>query len=261
MPHPPVLLPQIGRGREQDAPRTLAGGEILTARITAPPAGVRLDFLLILSPHHYNAPGALFFNTAPVLEGSLKRFGASEVKFRLTTPLELESALAAHLAASGLSVVTAERPDITPDHGALVPLYFLSRALSELPPVILAGPIGLTPPQTLTLGRTLASFKPPGEPLAGALLASGDFSHRLTREAPAGFHSEGAAFDRDLLDALSTGSTGMMPKWPPDRLADAGECGYLPALTLLGLAGGPVDILSYEAPFGVGYCHALWRPE
>ncbi|MCL2029674.1 MAG: hypothetical protein FWG97_04585 [Deltaproteobacteria bacterium] len=258
MPHPPVLLPQVGRGREQAAARTLAGAEALLAKIAARPAGGRPDFLLVLSPHHYNAPGALLLNTAPVLEGGLKRFGAPEAALSLTTAIETLAALAAHLTASGLPVATAEIPDLSPDHGALVPLLFLKRIFREMPPVILAGPIGLAPLKALALGRALASFQP--RPLVGALLASGDLSHRLTREAPAGFHPEGAAFDRDLLAALSTGNEKIAAEWPPERLAGAGECGYLPALALLGLAGGPVEILSYEGPFGVGYCHALWRP-
>jgi aromatic ring-opening dioxygenase LigB subunit len=261
MPHPPVLVPQVGRGREREAPKTLAGVKALLAEIAARPEGGRPDFLLGLSPHHYNARDALLLNTAPVLEGSLKRFGAPEAKWRLTTALEAAAALADHLAAAGLPVATAEMPDLTPDHGALVPLYFLSQILPELPPVILAGPIGLTPPQALALGRALASFTIPDREPTGALLASGDLSHRLTRDAPAGFHPEGAAFDRDLTAALAAGSGAeMLARWTPERLSDAGECGYLPALALSGLAGGPVEVISYEGPFGVGYCHALWRP-
>jgi aromatic ring-opening dioxygenase LigB subunit len=92
-------------------------------------------------------------------------------------------------------------------------------------------------------------------------LASGDLSHRL-RGAPAGFHPEGAVFDRELTDALKAGTgKDLITRWTPDRLADAGVCGYRPALALMGLAGEPVEVLSYEGPFGVGYAHALWQPK
>ena len=260
MPHPPVMLPRIGRGRERDASQTLAGSAALLAKIAARPVGGRPDFLLILSPHQPYAPGALLLNTAPAPEGSLRRFGAPMLKFSLTTALEIEAALAAHLAASGLPVATAASPDLTPDHGTQVPLQALSRILPEPPPVILASPIGLTPDQALDLGRALASFQPPPA-MTGALLASGDLSHRLTRDAPAGFHPEGAAFDHELLAALAAGdATDLLTRWTPERLAGAGECGYRSALALLGLAGGPVEIISYEGPFGVGYGHALWPP-
>jgi aromatic ring-opening dioxygenase LigB subunit len=203
----------------------------------------------------------LLINTAPEPEGSLKRFGAPRLKLRLTTALEVEAALATHLAAVGIPVAEAATPDLTLDHGAQVPLRILSRVLHKLPPVILANPSGLTPAQALALGWALAAFQPPIQTLTGALLASGDLSHRLSREAPVGFHPEGAAFDRELLAALAAGDgTNMLAHWPPARLAEAGECGYRPSLALLGLAGEPLEIISYEGPFGVGYCHALWRP-
>jgi aromatic ring-opening dioxygenase LigB subunit len=255
------MLPQVGLGRELSAGHTLAGSRTLLNRIAARPVGGRPDFLLVLSPHQPYAPGVLLINTAPELEGSLKRFGAPKLKLRLTTALEIEAALATYLAAAGLPVAEAAIPDITLDHGAQVPLRILSQVIPNLPPVILANPSGLTPAQALALGWALAAFQPPSETLTGALLASGDLSHRLSRDAPVGFHPDGAAFDRELLAALSAGDgTHMLAQWPPGRLAEAGECGYRPALALLGLAGEPVEIISYEGPFGVGYCHALWRP-
>ncbi|GHV56485.1 hypothetical protein FACS189460_1340 [Deltaproteobacteria bacterium] len=257
MPHPPILVPQVGRGRERAAALSLAGAAALLKKIAARPGGGRPDFLVVLSPHQPYAPGALLLNTAPAPAGGLRRFGAPEVHFNLITALAVEKALAAHLDQAGLPTVEAATPDLTPDHAVTVPLHFLGRVLTELPPVILANPIGLTPAQALALGRALASFRQPG--LTGALLASGDLSHRLTPEAPAGFHPDGAAFDRDLVAALAAGSAeALLAHWPPRRLTEAGECGFRSALALAGLAGGPVEILAYEGPFGVGYCHAFW---
>jgi aromatic ring-opening dioxygenase LigB subunit len=255
------MIHQIGRGRELEAGRTLDGSKALRDRIAACPGGGRPDFLVVLSPHQPYIPGILLMNTAPQLEGSLKRFGAPELTVSLTTALEVEAALAAHLAAAGLPGAEAASPDLTPDHGAQVPLLLLSQIMPQLPPVILINPCGLDPDQALALGRALASFQPLGPALTGALLASGDLSHRLSQDGPYGFHPEGPAFDRELLAALAAGNgANMLADWTPKRLADAGECGYRPALALLGLAGGPVEVLSYEGPFGVGYGHALWRP-
>ena len=262
MPHPPAILAQVGRGYERGAAHTLAGSKTLLARITARPAGGLTDFLLILSPHQPYTQGALLINTAPKLEGSLTRFGAPKLRLTLTTDLAIKAALAAHLTAAGLPVAEAANPDLTLDHGSQVPLHFLGRIMPKLPPVILANPIGLTPTLALALGRALASFQIPSRPLTGALLASGDLSHRLSPNSSIGFHPDGAVFDRELLAALTSGTgTGMAAGWTPERLANAAECGYRSALALLGLAGGPLEILSYEGPFGVGYCHALWRPE
>jgi len=261
MPHAPVMLPQIGRGNERNASHTLAGSRTLLARIAARPSGGRPDFLLVLSPHQPYAPGVLLLNSAPALKGDLRQYGAPRLRLKLTTDLEIEAALAEHLAVSGIPVAEAANPDLTHDHGSQVPLHVLNRLLHHPPPVILANPIGLTPAQALTLGWALASFQPPTQTTAGALLASGDLSHRLSWGGPAGFHPDGTAFDHELLAAMNTGNgADMLARWPPDRLADAAECGYRSALALLGLAGEPIEVLSYEGPFGVGYCFALWRP-
>jgi len=253
MPHPPILVPEVGRERE--AAPTLEGVRGLTKKLATLPRAGRPDFLLMLSPHQPYAQGGLFINTAPEIKGGLERFGAPGINFHLNTAPQW-SALVDHLRAAGLPLATAEINNLSPDHGSIVPLYFLAEIFGQLPPVILANPIGLTPVQALALGRALAGFNPSGP--NWALLASGDLSHRLTPEAPAGFNPEGRIFDQDVMAALAAGDPEVLiEKWPMPRLEAAGECGFRSVLALLGLAGGPVEPLSYEGPFGVGYGTAL----
>ena len=256
MPHPPIMAPEVGRGREREAGPTVDGARELAARLLALPDGGRPEGLLILSPHQPYARGALFLNTSAEISGGLERFGAPGVRFDLkTTPLIHE--LAAHLEAAGLPLGSAPVGNLTPDHGSVVPLHFLEPVLKPMPPVILASPIGLTPTQALALGQALAAWDGGGQ--KWGLLASGDLSHRLTPEAPAGFNPEGALFDRDVETALTTGQAQtFINQWPEARLEAAGECGFRSVLALLGLTGGPAEVISREGPFGVGYCNALW---
>jgi aromatic ring-opening dioxygenase LigB subunit len=255
MPHPPIIVPAVGRGREKEAGATLTALETLLARLSALPGGGRPDHLLILSPHQCWVPGALFVNDAPALEGDLSRFGAGGTRFRLTSS-EAWPNLAAHLRNSGVLMAESRKDNLTPDHGSQVPLYFLRQAFAPLPPVVMASPIGLSPDRALDLGRALAAFPSKDK---WALLASGDLSHCLTPESPAGFSPEGATFDREVIAALKEGQAETLVRaWSPSRLERIGECGFRSALTLSGLAGGPVDVLSYEGPFGVGYGVALW---
>ncbi|MDL2259706.1 hypothetical protein LJB99_02370 [Deltaproteobacteria bacterium OttesenSCG-928-K17] len=259
MPHPPIMVPEVGRGREREAARTLEGLSRLQNSLAALPRKGRPDVLLVLSPHQPYAPGALFLNSASVLAGGLERFGAASVRFSLnTSPLVAE--LGAYLEKAGLPCFISPVENLTPDHGTSVPLYFLSRVFENMPELIVASPIGLSPNQALEFGRALKGFSPAGFSLA--LLASGDLSHRLLPEAPAGFDPEGRAFDEALIESLESGEAReMLSNWPPERLNKAGECGFRSALALLGLAGGPVEVLSYEGPFGVGYANALWINE
>jgi AmmeMemoRadiSam system protein A len=254
MPHPPVLVPDVGQGREQEARQTLDGLETLRTRLAAMPE--RPDFLLILSPHQPHARGVLLFNTAETLQGDLGPFGAPGIRFTLATHAAAATALSGHLRDRGIPVAARSTPHLTPDHGALVPLYFLAQAF-PLPPVILASPIGLSPAQALDLGKALASFDCGAR---GALLASGDLSHRLKPGGPNGFHPDGAVFDAAIEKALRQGDPSPLTGLPGSTLANAAECGLRSVLALIGLAGTPVPVFSHEGPFGVGYCTALWQP-
>lgn len=260
MPHPPIIVPEVGHGREQDAAATLRGTEELCARIRALNAANAPESLLLLSPHGPYTAGSLFLNAAPHLEGSLERFRAPGVRSSLETDKAGLTALTQALAQAGIPVMQGELADITADHGALVPLYYLARAFAggKLPPVIMGNPSGLTPEQALHMGRVLRDF---AQEKRWALLASGDLSHRLQPGAPSGFHADGKVFDEAIVKALKEGDPAILTRMSPSVLKNAGECGLRPSLILLGLCAAPLDVLSYEGPFGVGYCTALWAPQ
>ncbi|MDR3230082.1 MAG: hypothetical protein LBT65_01465 [Synergistaceae bacterium] len=254
-PHPPILVPEVGRGREGEAAITLEGLDRLMKRL----ARRKPEVLLLLSPHQPWAPGSLFLNAASRPRGSLAPFGAPSVAFTLSTPAEKLSELAAHLTAKGIPLRTGTgNPDLTRDQGSLVPLYFLERAWGTLPSVVLASPIGLDPRSALKLGEALASFDGKS---SWALLASGDLSHRLTRDAPAGYSPVGEKFDAAIVAALSSTDPRPLLDLTPQELEDAGECGLRSVLAMLGhcrVLKGSIDVLSHEGPFGVGYCNAVW---
>jgi aromatic ring-opening dioxygenase LigB subunit len=261
MPHPPIIVPDVGRGREREAKVTLEGAEEVMKRL----ADRKPDCLLLLSPHQPYAPGALFVNGSPRPGGSLGPFGAPRVAFNLETPSEKRKLLAKYLLEKGFAVREGSASDLTRDQGTLVPLYFLSRAWGEtLPPVLLVSPIGLTPLSALKMGQALTSFDDSLSRLHGSqswgLLASGDLSHRLTPDAPSGYSPLGKKFDAAVTQALSTVDPQPLLELSPEELDAAGECGLRSVMVLLGLCGAlgkSIDVLSYEGPFGVGYCNAI----
>lgn len=256
MPHPPILVPEVGRGREKDATATLLGLERLVTKLRQID---KPDCLFILSPHQPYTPGSLFINCARQLTGSFAHFGARSPAFDVDTLPEELSPLAAHLKNAGIPIRTGDNDDLTSDQGSLVPLYFLSKVWYELPPAIFASPIGLQPWAALKLGQALADFK---TNLKWAFVASGDLSHRLKPGAPAGYNPAGKEFDQAVIKALESGDPDILTSMPALKVEHAGECGFRSVLALLGFCrelGGGIDVISYEGPFGVGYCTALWQ--
>lgn len=257
MPHPPIIVPEVGKGREKEAAKTIDGVKRLCARIRDINTEVSPEILLLLSPHEPYVPNALFVNTAKTMHGSLAHFGAPQAKIELSSSPDAIDALVSLLTEAEIPVSQGELEDITPDHGSLVPLYYLSRTFpgNILPPVVIANPSGLTLQQALRAGQALGKLR---HEKRWALLASGDLSHRLKPGAPAGFHKDGGVFDKTVVEALKAGDPSILTNLDESVRKNAGECGLRPALFLLGLSGVPLEVFSYEGPFGVGYCNALW---
>jgi AmmeMemoRadiSam system protein A len=257
MPHPPVLAHAVGKGREREASRTLDGTERLRAALTQRNAVLAPEALLVLSPHHPHVAGALLLNGAAEFRGSLARFGAPGVRVSLTGSRAAFDELSTALEDAGIPLAAGDIPDITPDHGAVVPLQFILPTFpgDKIPSILLAGIAGLSPDRSLALGDALRGL-PGGR--RWALLASGDLSHRLKDDGPYGFNPAGPVFDAAVVEALKLGDPAPLLGLQPATIAGAGECGLRSVLALLGLARAPLEIFSYEGPFGVGYCNALW---
>ena len=251
MPHPPVLIPEIGRGREFEAIKTLEGIKQLTSGLKKP------DLLLILSPHQPYASGALFVNTANSYNGSFALFGVPDIKVNPVSPADNTRELCEYLQKSDVEVYTQNYEDLTRDQGSMIPLYFLQQEWNDLPEVIIASPIGLTPQKAFDLGKILANFKS-NKNLA--LLASGDLSHRLTPDAPAGYEPEYAPeFEATIEKALKDNSPDAINELDRFVIERAGECGLRSVMAMLGLCSGKnIKVFSHEWPFGVGYCTALY---
>jgi aromatic ring-opening dioxygenase LigB subunit len=254
MPHPPIIVPGVGGGREREASETQRGisGILDRIRKCVP------DRILFLSPHQPYAYGAFAVNTARVIKGGLSAFGTTEANFELQVPLSCVDQLTEYLGSKDIPTGMAESGDLSRDQGSCVPLHFLRKCYGTLPEIILSSPIGLDREMSVKLGEALASFD---DGKKWGLLASGDLSHRLKPGAPAGFSPAGEKFDRAAVEAMETTNPAPLMSLSSNSIEEAGECGMRSALAMLGLVsklGGGIEVLSYEGPFGVGYCSAVW---
>jgi len=93
------------------------------------------------------------------------------------------------------------------------------------------------------------------------LIASGDLSHRLPN-AGSNANPFGQEFDEKLIEALKNRKTREVLSFDEELVEEASECGYRSILILLGALSGKkykTEVLSYEAPFGVGYLVANFQ--
>ncbi len=248
-PHPPILVPEIGREHRQVVHATIEAMETL-ARAAGEP-----ETIVIISPHTPGTASTFTVKSPPRLWGDFSAFRCPGVGIEIANDAELVAALTATAADDdGLRLEAVD--DDYLDHGVLVPMSFLKArslvSLSIVADYAVHRRLGaLVRRVAEVLGRTSLLF-----------VASGDLSHRLTHDAPAGFNPEGRVFDGKVTDHLSRGEFEALLEIDGRLVAAAGECGLRSLIALGGFlgdgAGEDARLLSYEGPFGVGYAVAAY---
>ena len=213
------------------------------------------------------------FRDAPVilaeeeLEGDFSIFRAPGVKLSAGNDLELVQALAEESSKENIDVIQLKknmqgslREEVSLDHGVTVPLYYLQAAGTARRCVAITFTL-LPYGDLFRFGQALQrAVSAVGRKVA--VVASADLSHRLTRDAPAGYHPRGREFDAQVVEYLQGYHVEKLLAMDQELVSAAGECGLRSLIILLGsLSGLSVQprILSYEGPFGVGYPVALLK--
>jgi AmmeMemoRadiSam system protein A/AmmeMemoRadiSam system protein B len=219
--------------------------------------------VLLISPHAPLDPRAFVAYGGPQLYGDFAKFRAPTTQINFDLDQQLLDAVTTAAAEVQFEVMTLG--DFGLDHGTAVPLYFLDRN-GWKGRVVALGYSFRSNQDHLDFGACIRSaVDTVGRPVA--LVASGDLSHRLKPEAPAGYHPQAHLFDEQVVEALRQNSANQIVDIDQDLRRMAGECGYRSMLVALGATRGlrdACDVLHYEAPFGVGYLVAQLtnaRPE
>ncbi|HZE62919.1 MAG TPA: AmmeMemoRadiSam system protein A [Pyrinomonadaceae bacterium] len=247
-PHPPIMVPEVGREAISEVRGSIEAMAELTRRIIRSGA----ETVVIISPHAPLSPDAFVAYHAKQLHGDFGNFRAPATTVEF--PLDEELLAAITTAAAGENYEVPTLADYDLDHGTAVPLYFLDRNGWQ-GRVVALGYSFLGNADHLKFGECVRN----GAESIGravAFIASGDLSHRLKPEAPAGYNPSAHFFDEQVVDSLKRNTPCQIVDIDQDLRRTAGECGYRSMLVALGLAQtlpAACEVLHYEAPFGVGY--------
>lgn len=254
-PHPPVLLPEVGKGREQEIAAT--GQAMRTAAEEM--ARWKPDVLIVSSPHTILYGD--YFHIAPGrgAVGDMSAFGAPQVRIEVRYDAALRDEIVGKAKAAGLEAGTLGQRDPDLDHGILIPLYFLRKAGVDCP-VVRMGLSGFSPLEHYRLGQCVAQAV---EKLGrrAVFVASGDLSHKLKAEGPYGFAPEGPVFDEAVTQTMASGDFLRFLTMDPSLCERAAECGLRSFQIMAGALDGlevKPRLLSHEGTFGVGYAVALF---
>lgn len=257
-PHPPLLVPQIGHDSLRQVEATRAALQGLSSRVAA----LEPHTVVIVTPHGPMRFDALSMTSEERLRVSFKGF-AWEAELRGNVGLAEAIARAGDDAGFPMARYPSFDSERHPfsrglDHATMVPLFYLLEAGVQSRYVVISV-AAWSHREHFAFGRALHRALA-GAPERVVLLASGDLSHRLIPSAPAGYEPRGVEFDQRVVTDLASFDVADLLALDDPFIDAIGECGLRPLSMLAGALSEqpPVSprVLSYEGPFGVGYCVA-----
>ena len=257
VPHPPLIVPAVGRGGEKDIIETTRAYEHVAEHI----AKIAPDTIIISSPH--SVMYADYFHISPGTgsAGDFARFGAPQVSFDVDYDTEFVARLEKLLKQNKFPAGTQGERERELDHGTMVPLYFIRKHYKE-GKIIRIGLSGLPLADHYKLGMFI---KQVAEELGrnAVFVASGDLSHKLQDYGPYGFDPAGPVYDKRIMEAASKADFGGMLEFDEDFLDKAAECGHRSFVIMAGAFDGvdvKPEVLSHQDVTGVGYGIAIFEP-
>lgn len=247
VPHPPILIENIGKDNIEKLEKTIRSYDLLEDELIA--SGV--DTIIVISPHGEISQDNFIINTNEKYVANFQDFGDFSTKLTFKSDLQFINALKSQNETT-LPIQLTYHENL--DHGSAVPLYYLTRKKKDYRIV----------PINYSLG-SLEDHVKFGEAIKEAcfslekkyaIIASGDLSHRLSRNAPAGFSPKAKEFDKKLIQLLKKQNIEGLLNLDQSLIDDAAECGLRSILVLMGAIQNmnyDFQVLSYESPFGVGY--------
>lgn len=260
VPHPPLIVPAVGRGEEREISDTIAAFEDVARRVAerAP------DTIVITSPHAPAFRDGFFVSQTDTESGSMASFGQPQEALSVEVDQPFTRILADSMEEHDLLCAPARPGFDQIDHGAYVPLHFLNNALDlSRVRVVRLGLSGLPAEDHRLLGELIANAANELDRKC-VLIASGDWSHKLKPDGPYGFAPEGPEFDQALAAIFSSGDLNKLFDMNDAMCEGAAECGLRSFQIMAGALEGQAftsQLLSYEGPFGVGYGIAAFEVE
>ncbi|MBP5601944.1 MAG: AmmeMemoRadiSam system protein A [Treponema sp.] len=250
VPHPPMIVPEVGRGSEKQVEKTIRAYEKVADEIAA----LKPETIIISSPHSVMYSDYFHISPGAGATGSFADFGAPQVKFDVEYDQELVNLLVDKAESRQFPAGTLGEKRSELDHGTMVPLWFILKKYKDFKLVR----TGLSGYDLLKHYEYGMMIKDTVEELGRKVVyvASGDLSHKLQEYGPYGFAEEGPVYDSRIMDVCSCARFGELFDFDENFCDKAAECGHKSFVIMAGaLDGRAVEATQYshEDVTGVGY--------
>lgn len=257
MPHPPLIIPTVGKGEEKTIQNTIDACNKIGEEIS----NLKPETVVIITPHGTMFSDAIAISNEEYIKGDFSQFRDFGTHIEGTIDKEFNEELInicerENISAAGVDSNLLRRfnRDYELDHGSMIPMYFINKYYKDYKIVHITY-AALSDIELYKFGMAIReTAKNLNKKIV--FIASGDLSHRLTEDGPYEYSPEGAKFDKTLLDNLQKGNVLDVFNMDKYVVECAGECGLRSVFIMLGAMDKEKvkgELLSYEGPFGVGY--------
>ncbi|MBR6703852.1 MAG: AmmeMemoRadiSam system protein A, partial [Lachnospiraceae bacterium] len=258
VPHPPLIIPEIGRGGEEEIKETTRSYEQIADAIAA----LEPETIIITSPHSIMYADYFHISPGDGAKGSFKQFRAGQVRFSESYDTGLRDRIVSLADAEGFPAGTLGERDPELDHGTMVPLWFIRKKYAG-GRILRIGLSGLPLTDHYRLGQIIAqAAEETGR--RTVFVASGDLSHKLQPYGPYGFAPEGPEYDRRIMDVCGRAAFGKLLEFDETFCEKAAECGHRSFVIMAGAFDGVrvrASVFSHQDVTGVGYGICSFYPE
>ena len=258
VPHPPMIVPEVGKGSEKQIAATNAA----YTRVAEEIAALAPETIILSSPHATMYRDYFHISPGSQARGSFGSFRAPEVKFREEYDTELVKAIERIAQGQDFPAGTKGQREPALDHGTMVPLYFIRQVYQNFK-LVRIGLSGLPLEDHYRLGQIIQrAVEETGR--RTVYIASGDLSHKLQSYGPYGFAEEGPQYDARIMDVCGRGAFGELFDFDEDFCDAAAECGHRSFVIMAGALDGvavEATSLSHEDVTGVGYGICTFHPK
>ncbi len=257
VPHPPLIIPAVGRGGEKQIQKTTDAYERVADEI----AKIAPETIIITSPHSIMYSDYFHISPGKKAKGSFARFNAKEIAFEEEYDAKLVEAINDIAYEEGFPAGTLGERDPELDHGTMVPLWFIRNKYKD-GKIVRIGLSGLGLLDHYRFGQMIQ--KAVNETNRRVVfVASGDLSHKLQDYGPYGFSKEGPVYDERIMDVAKRAAFDEMFDFKEDFCEKAAECGHRSFVIMAGALDGKeikATVYSHQDITGVGYGIASFYP-
>ncbi|MBO4687218.1 MAG: AmmeMemoRadiSam system protein A [Clostridiales bacterium] len=258
VPHPPLIVPAVGRGGEKQVETTIRSYEKVADEIAA----LAPETIIITSPHATLYSDYFHISPGKNAKGSFAGFRAASEKFSEQYDEDLVDKISEIAYHESFPCGTMGEQDRELDHGTMVPLWFI-RNKYKGGKIVRIGLSGLPLTDHYKLGTILARAVNTLNRKV-VIVASGDLSHKLQDYGPYGFASEGPQYDERIMDVMGRAAFGELFDFDEAFCDKAAECGHRSFVIMAGAWDGKkvrATTFSHEDVTGVGYGICSFYPE